>query len=113
MLVFQYKYVLFGLTKLKNLTNKVKRYFFTLIYIPLTSSNYLLEKGGTMDIWRNIGGTALAPLQTDSRYPQKPSASNKVLGLVSPVNVGNNYGLRLKTFYVVRQVRVDYLDEDL
>ena len=55
-----------------------------------------------MDIWRNIGGTALAPLLTDTRYPQKPSASNKVLRLVSPVNVGNNYGLRLKTFYVVR-----------
>ena len=85
-----------------NLTDKVKRYIFTLIYIPLTSSNYPLEKGGTMDIWRNIGGTALAPLLTDPRYPQKPSASNKVLGLVSPVNVGNNYGLRLTTFYVVR-----------
>ena len=64
-----------------------------------------------MDIWRNIGGTALASLLTDPRYPQKPSASNKILKLVSPVNVGNNYGLRLKNFYVVRKVRVEYLDE--
>ena len=54
-----------------------------------------------MDIWRNIGGSSLAPLLANSRYPEKPSTSNMVPGLVSPSNIGDNYGLRLKTFYVV------------
>ena len=108
-LVFQCEYGLFGLTELMNLTNKVNWYSFTLIFIPLIYFNYPLEKGGTMDIWRNIGGTALAPLLTNPRYPQRPSASNKVLKLVSPVNVGNNYGLRLTTFYLVRYVELNTL----
>ena len=54
-----------------------------------------------MDIWVNIGGNSLATLLGNPRYPGKPSISNMVPGLVSPVNVGNVYGLRLKTFYVV------------
>ena len=64
-------------------------------------SDYPLEKGAIMDIWRNIGGSSLAPLLADPRYPEKPYTSNKVLGLVSPAKIGDNYGLRLKTFYVV------------
>ena len=62
---------------------------------------YPLDKGAIMDIWRNIGGSALAPLLADPNYPEKPYTSNKVTGLVSPANIGNNYGLRLKAFYVV------------
>ena len=74
---------------------------FILIYITLTYSHYPSEKGATMDIWVNIGGNSLATLLGNPRYPGKPSISNMVPGLVSPVNVGNVYGLRLKTFYVV------------
>lgn len=54
-----------------------------------------------MDIWRNIGGSTLAPMLTDPRYPEKPYTSNKVPGLASLASIGDNYGLRLKTFYVV------------
>ena len=62
---------------------------------------YYTEKGAIMDIWRNIGGGSLAPLLADPRYPEKPYTSNKVLKLVSLDWIGDNYGLRLKTFYVV------------
>ena len=54
-----------------------------------------------MEIWRNIGGSILAPLLANPRYPGKPYTSNKVTGMVSPVNIGDNYGLRLKAFYLV------------
>ena len=54
-----------------------------------------------MDIWKNIGGSTLAPMLADPRYPEKPYTSNKVPELVSPAKIGDNYGLRLKTFYVV------------
>ena len=59
-----------------------------------------------MDIWRKIRGTALARLLTNRRYPGRPHTSNKVLGLVSPANIGNRYGLRLKTFYVVSSLKL-------
>lgn len=89
-----------------NMMNPASKYklSFILIYIPLTSSNCLLEKGATMDIWINIGGSSLATLLANPRYPEKPSTSNMVQGLVSPPNIGNDYGLRLKTFYLVRLI---------
>ena len=54
-----------------------------------------------MDIWRRISGNNLAALLSHPRYPDKPSTSNKVTGLTSPPKIGDNYGLRLKTYYVV------------
>ena len=82
-------------------SSKQIKFNFILIPTPLTSSNYPLEKGALMDIWRNIGGSSLAPLLANPRYPEKPSSSNMVPGLASPAFIGDNYGLRLKTFYVV------------
>ena len=69
--------------------------------VNLTILIYPLENGAIMDIWRNIGRSDLAPLLGDPRYPAKPYTSNKMPGLVSPANIGDNYGLRFKTFYVV------------
>ncbi|CAB4003297.1 Hypothetical predicted protein [Paramuricea clavata] len=66
--------------------------------VPTPPSPY--ENGAIMDIWRNIGRSDLAPLLADPRYPAKPYTSNKMPGLVSPANIGDNYGLRFKTFYV-------------
>ena len=60
-----------------------------------------LEKGAIMDTWRSISGNNLAKLFANWRYPANPHTSNKVPGLVSLANVGDNYGLRLKTVYVV------------
>ena len=54
-----------------------------------------------MDIWRNIPGNNLTALLSDPRYPDKPSTSNKVPKLASPPDIENNYGLLLKTYYVV------------
>ena len=60
-----------------------------------------LEKGAIMDIWRRISGNNLPQLFANWRYPANPDSSNKVPRFVSPANIGYNYGLRLKTVYVV------------
>ena len=59
-----------------------------------------------MDIWRNIGGSSLASLLSNPRYPEKPYTSNNIPVLASPATNGDNYGLRLKTYYVVSSQRV-------
>jgi hypothetical protein len=69
--------------------------------VKLPGIIYPLEKGAIMEIWRNIAGNDLATLLADPRYPAKPYSSEKIPGLVSPANIGDNYGLRFKTYYVV------------
>jgi hypothetical protein len=54
-----------------------------------------------MERWNGIGGVELSRLITNSRYPRKPNKARKIPRLMSPVNKGNNYGLRLRTYFVV------------
>ena len=54
-----------------------------------------------METWNNIPGDNLVSLTSDPRFPAKPDSSQKLESLVSPMNIGDNYGLRLKTYYVV------------
>ena len=54
-----------------------------------------------MERWNGIGGVEISRLITNSRYPRRPNKARKIPRLVSPVNKGNNYGLRLRTYFVV------------
>jgi hypothetical protein len=54
-----------------------------------------------MERWNGIGGVELSRLFTNPRFPRRPNQARKISRLVSPVNKGNNYGLRLKTYFMV------------
>ena len=58
-------------------------------------------RGVMMERWNGIGGNELSRLLTNSRYPRRPNQARKLPRLVSPVNKGNNYGLRLRTYFRV------------
>lgn len=58
-------------------------------------------RGVMMERWNGIGGNELSRLFTNPRYPRRPNKAVKIRNLVSPVNKGNNYGLRLRTYFVV------------
>lgn len=63
---------------------------------------HFLERGVTMEVYNNIPGMTLDRLLYNKKFRSKtPDSSQKLPGLVSPMNVANNYGLRLTTFYVV------------
>ena len=56
-----------------------------------------------MDIWYGIQGTnGLGSLEQDQRYPDKPDSSITIENMASPLNMGDNYGLRLRAYYLVR-----------
>jgi hypothetical protein len=55
-----------------------------------------------MEVYNNIPGVTLNRLLYNKKFRAKtPDATKKIPGLVSPMNVGDNYGLRLTTYYVV------------
>ena len=54
-----------------------------------------------MDIWYSIKGAGLKSLEEDVRYPDKPDSTKTVENMASPLNMGDNYGLRLRTYFVV------------
>ena len=61
--------------------------------------------GVRMDIWYGIKGTnGLRSLEQDQRYPDKPDSSKTIENMASPLNMGDNYGLRLRAYYVVRTI---------
>ena len=55
-----------------------------------------------MERWNGIGGNELSRLITNPRFPRRPNKARKIARLVSPVNKGNNYGLKLRTYFMVR-----------
>ena len=59
-------------------------------------------RGVMMERWNGIGGNELSRLITNPRFPRRPNKARKIARLVSPVNKGNNYGLRMKTYFLVR-----------
>ena len=54
-----------------------------------------------MQMWTKIGSHHLNNLLRNRRYPKRPDMTINVPGLKSPVNMDNNYGLRLTAYYRV------------
>ncbi|MDX2305436.1 MAG: LamG-like jellyroll fold domain-containing protein [Microscillaceae bacterium] len=58
---------------------------------PCTASGELLY-----EIWNNITGSSVSNLTSNANYPNNPSASQKLTGLVEGQNnIGDNYGSRI------------------
>ena len=58
-------------------------------------------RGVIMERWNGIRGNELSRLITNARFPRKPNQARKIPRLVSPVNKGDNYGLRMRTYFRV------------
>ena len=56
-----------------------------------------------MQMWTKIGSNRLNTLLRNRRFPRKPDMTINVPGLNSPVNIDDNYGLRLTAYYRVRK----------
>ena len=54
-----------------------------------------------MEVYKNIPGNTLSSLTSNPKYPSKPDVTSKIKKMKSPRNAGDQYGLRLTTFYVV------------
>ena len=55
-----------------------------------------------MEVYNGIRGTSLNSLLYNKKFRSKtPDSTKKIPSLVSPINVADNYGLRLTTYYVV------------
>ena len=56
-----------------------------------------------MQMWTRIGSHHLNTLLRNRRFPRKPDMTINLPGLKSPVNIDDNYGLRLTAYYRVRK----------
>ena len=54
-----------------------------------------------MQMWTKIGSHHLNNLLRNRRFPKRPDMTINVPGLKSPVNIDDNYGLRLTAYYKV------------
>ena len=63
-----------------------------------------LARGAKMQMWTRIGGPHLSLLLRNRRYPRRPDMTINIPGLKTPVNMDNNYGLRLTAYYRVSVV---------
>ena len=52
-------------------------------------------------MWTKIGSHHLNNLLRNRRFPKRPDMTINVPGLKSPVNIDDNYGLRLTAYYKV------------
>lgn len=51
------------------------------------------------EVWTGISGGAVADLTGDPNYPDNPSSSNQIVDLLeAPINVGDNYGQRIRGY---------------
>ena len=69
-------------------------------------SFYNPDKGVRMETWNNIAGNELWMMTSSDRYPNKPDTTVKIESLESPKSVNNlpdSYGLRMTTYYKVRE----------
>ncbi len=57
-----------------------------------------------MQMWTRIGSNNLNTLLRNRRYPRRPDMTINVPGLKSPVNMDDNYGLRLTAYYRVGNI---------
>lgn len=58
--------------------------------------------GVKMQMWARVGSHHLSALLHFNRYPDKPDMTVNIPALKTPVNMDDNYGLRLTTYYRVR-----------
>ena len=54
-----------------------------------------------MDLWFSIKGSSLKSLEQDQRYLDTPDTKKTIDNMASPLNMGDNYGLRLPSYFVV------------
>ena len=73
---------------------------FMFVYLLLLVST---ERGAKMQMWTKIGSNRLSALLRNRRFPRRPDMTINVPGLNSPVNIDDNYGLRLTAYYRVRK----------
>ena len=73
---------------------------FMFVYLLLLVST---ARGAKMQMWTKIGSNRLNTLLRNRRFPRRPDMTINVPGLNSPVNIDDNYGLRLTAYYRVRK----------
>ena len=82
---------------------------FSFIYPnSLTRSARVLEpdflpgtQGVVREVWRGIGGTAVAQLTDSARFPDSPDTRNIITGsFAAPRNIADNYGTRIHGYLV-------------
>ena len=61
----------------------------------------LLVRGVKMQMWTRVGSHHLSALLRYNRFPDKPDMTINLPELKTPVNIDDNYGLRLTTYYKV------------
>ena len=54
-----------------------------------------------MQMWTKIGSHHLNALLRNRRFPRKPDMTINIPGLKTPINIDDNYGLRLTAYYRV------------
>ena len=54
-----------------------------------------------MQMWTKIGSHHLNTLLRNRRFPRKPDMTINIPGLKTPINIDDNYGLRLTAYYKV------------
>ena len=54
-----------------------------------------------MQMWTRIGSHHLNTLLRNRRFPRKPDMTINIPGLKTPINIDDNYGLRLTAYYRV------------
>ena len=63
-----------------------------------------------MQTWNNIRGNALWRMTSSGRYPNQPDTTVTIDSLDSPKSVNNlpdKYGLRMTTYYKVREMSLN------
>ena len=65
-----------------------------------------------MQMWTGIGSHNLNTLLRNRRYPRRPDMTINIPGLNTPVNMDDNYGLRLTTYYRVGNTFLFFLFPD-
>ena len=66
----------------------------------LATFMYSASAGGGVlrEWWTDVAGNEISKLTLDPRYPDRPSGSDVLTSLESPVNWGDNYGERLRAY---------------
>ena len=69
-----------------------------LIYIPIS----LAEHGVVVEYFKDIPGLEVDKLTSSPKYPNAPDEVQKIQVFETPQDIGNQYGARLRTYFMVR-----------
>jgi len=71
-----------------------------LITVLSTAPPQCIGESGTVwrEVWNGINGIAVLDLLNSPNYPDSPNATSMLTEFASPINVGNNYGQRIRGF---------------